>query len=161
MAGSKQSVSDAERTREELRARPLGQQPRESECTAEAARYFHDEGWNAAIAALAPAQEPAGGATPTPQAESLAAGRNEPAPGTTLRFGMGAFIVNTGAHAGEPAVFVDAAQEPGAVGEAAPTIPAGTTPLLRLLFPTKEQAQLVADALVNVTAAGAAPEGQS
>ena len=69
--------------------------------------------------------------------------------GTTLRFGLGAFIVNTGTAFGQPAVFIDDAREAGQVGARAPNVPADTTPLLRLLFPTVEQAKAVVDALVN------------
>jgi hypothetical protein len=69
-------------------------------------------------------------------------------PGTTVRFGTGRLIVNTGVYGDEPAVFVDAAPYRGVVGEKAPDVPAGTPAMLRLLFPTREQAKAVCDALV-------------
>ena len=70
--------------------------------------------------------------------------------GTTLLFGNGAFIVNTGTFEGQhAAVFIDAAPEAGTVGAKAPPVSEGTTPLVRLVFPTREQAEAVCDALVS------------
>jgi len=73
----------------------------------------------------------------------------EPVAGLSLRFGMGAWVVNTGTHDGEPCVFIDDAPKPGKVGERAEPVREGTTPRLRLLFPTDDQCVRVADALVN------------
>jgi hypothetical protein len=72
----------------------------------------------------------------------------EALPGTTVRFGTGGLIINTGTYGDEPAVFVDRAPYRGVPGEKAPDIPAGTPAMLRLLFPTREQAKAVCDALV-------------
>ncbi len=73
----------------------------------------------------------------------------EPLAGLSLRFGLGAWVVNTGAHDGEPCVFIDDAPKPGKVGERAEPVREGTTPRLRILFPTDDQCVRVADALVN------------
>lgn len=87
--------------------------------------------------------------------------------GSTLRFGLGAWIVNTGTYAGEPCVFIDDAPTWGKVGERAPDVPQGVKPFIRLLFPTAEQATAVQLALTTplagdgarVTDEDAAPKG--
>lgn len=77
----------------------------------------------------------------------------EALPATTVRFGTGGLIVNTGTYGDEPAVYVDRAPYRGVPGEKAPDVPAGTPAMLRLLFPTREQAKVVCDALVGSTGA--------
>lgn len=91
-------------------------------------------------------------------AASKAAAQAAELHGTSLRFGLGAWIVNTGEHDGQPCVFIDDAPERGEVGESAPLIATGTTPRLRLIFPTTEQAKSVADALVAAAPAVAVDE---
>ena len=71
--------------------------------------------------------------------------------GILLTFGFGALIVNTGTFGGDNAVFIAKATSPGPVGEYT-----GRSAFARdclqlgehvLVFPTKEQAQAVADAM--------------
>lgn len=87
-----------------------------------------------------------------------AAAHTEPAEGreavrgSTLRFGLGAWIVNTGTYGDEPCVFIDDAPTWGKVGERAPDVPPGVKPFMRLLFPTAEQAKAVQLALTTPAA---------
>jgi hypothetical protein len=66
-----------------------------------------------------------------------------------LEFGKGEVVIDTGTYGGKPAVFVASSEQPGPVGDRAPT--GDVTKLEKgervWLFPTIEQAKSVADAL--------------
>lgn len=96
----------------------------------------------------------AASATPRTDPEAV----REAVRGSTLRFGLGAWIVNTGTYAGEPCVFIDDAPTWGKVGERAPDVPQGVKPFIRLLFPTAEQATAVQLALTTPPAGDGACE---
>ncbi len=70
----------------------------------------------------------------------------------TVRMGDGRVIVSTGAKGELPAVFLRDAPEQGEVGEKCPAYDFSAPAPLSLTFPTREQAERVADALVNATA---------
>jgi hypothetical protein len=76
--------------------------------------------------------------------------------GGAMAFGAGRFVVDTGSYQQTPAVFICPVEQPGEVGASARHLGHDRHTLLPgervLTFPTFDQAQAVADALVNATA---------
>jgi len=81
-----------------------------------------------------------------------------PEGGVKMTFGEGLVLVFTGTCDGQPAVLLYEAPQPGTVGASAPSDGLPDVALYSLTFPTKEQAQRVADALVNAASPQRGPE---